>query len=95
MTLETAKLNLRLPVELRDQIADLAKSQDRSINSLIVQLLRKELTWKASPKAQANRASSPAPVARLINNWPKVGRNEYCPCGSLKKAKVCHPESCR
>jgi preprotein translocase subunit SecA len=26
----------------------------------------------------------------VIRNYPKVGRNDPCPCGSGKKYKICH-----
>jgi uncharacterized protein len=31
-----------------------------------------------------------APVATLVRDEPKVGRNDDCPCGSGKKYKKCH-----
>ena len=42
----------------------------------------------APPGARQQRpASKPAPV---VNQVPKVGRNDPCPCGSGKKYKQCH-----
>jgi len=29
----------------------------------------------------------------LVRSYPKVGRNESCPCGSNKKFKRCHGAS--
>ncbi|MCQ2212486.1 MAG: preprotein translocase subunit SecA [Bacteroidaceae bacterium] len=33
---------------------------------------------------------APQPVAPIVNNGPKIGRNDPCPCGSGKKYKACH-----
>jgi preprotein translocase subunit SecA len=58
----------------------------------------------ASPAAQEVRAERAAlnegpppvetaketPVATIVNDTPKVGRNDPCPCGSGKKYKQCH-----
>jgi preprotein translocase subunit SecA len=42
----------------------------------------------APPGARQQRpASKPVPV---VNQVPKVGRNDPCPCGSGKKYKQCH-----
>lgn len=29
-------------------------------------------------------------IAQTIRNGVKIGRNEFCPCGSGKKYKACH-----
>lgn len=33
---------------------------------------------------------SPVATLPLVRRFPKVGRNEPCPCGSNKKFKNCH-----
>ena len=47
---------------------------------------------KAAASAGANRGGQQAPQQRtpVVNNTPKVGRNDPCPCGSGKKYKACH-----
>ncbi|GAB1481272.1 hypothetical protein MASR2M78_00870 [Treponema sp.] len=42
----------------------------------------------SGPSGPSNR-SEPEAVT-VIRNYPKVGRNETCPCGSGKKYKYCH-----
>ncbi|MDQ6991658.1 MAG: preprotein translocase subunit SecA [Mariprofundaceae bacterium] len=37
-----------------------------------------------------NRAQAEEPVQTFKRKYPKVGRNEPCPCGSGKKYKQCH-----
>ena len=41
---------------------------------------------ESAPKANSASDSKPKPV---VNNTPKVGRNDPCPCGSGKKYKNC------
>jgi preprotein translocase subunit SecA len=38
----------------------------------------------------AGPTSAPEPVAPVVRDGRKVGRNEPCPCGSGKKYKHCH-----
>jgi preprotein translocase subunit SecA len=39
----------------------------------------------------APTASAPEPkMASMVDGFPKVGRNDPCPCGSGKKYKQCH-----
>ena len=42
----------------------------------------------ASPDSES--ASMAAPAQPFAREYPKVGRNEPCPCGSGKKYKQCH-----
>ena len=44
----------------------------------------------AQRQAASARQGAPQPVAPIVNNGPKVGRNDPCPCGSGKKYKNCH-----
>ena len=47
---------------------------------------------KAAANAGANRGGQQVQRQRtpVVNNAPKVGRNDPCPCGSGKKFKACH-----
>ena len=51
-------------------------------------------TQKAMQQAAAHAGSqgrqAGQPRQPLVNNGPKVGRNDPCPCGSGKKFKACH-----
>jgi preprotein translocase subunit SecA len=38
----------------------------------------------------AGPTSAPEPMAPVVRDGRKVGRNEPCPCGSGKKYKHCH-----
>ena len=43
-------------------------------------------------QAQAAQTDTRArqPISPIVNNGPKIGRNDPCPCGSGKKYKNCH-----
>jgi preprotein translocase subunit SecA len=45
---------------------------------------------EASPPPAVENTSEEAPVATIVNEEGKVGRNDPCPCGSGKKYKQCH-----
>lgn len=44
----------------------------------------------SSPASRPSRKASPSPATAVRPLFPKVGRNEPCPCGSGKKYKQCH-----
>jgi len=45
---------------------------------------------KQARELRFSGASEPTPVATVVRNDDKVGRNDPCPCGSGKKYKKCH-----
>jgi preprotein translocase subunit SecA len=52
-------------------------------------------TQKAMQQAAAHAGAQRGPAGPqqrkpVVNNGPKVGRNDPCPCGSGKKYKACH-----
>ena len=51
-----------------------------------------ELSETQRQQAQAAQTDtrSRQPIAPIVNNGPKIGRNDPCPCGSGKKYKNCH-----
>ena len=51
---------------------------------------RQEMTFSTPRESAAAQGGSDAPVRPIQRAFPKVGRNEPCPCGSGKKYKRCH-----
>ncbi len=51
---------------------------------------RQELTFSTPQEKAAARGGEDAPIRPIQRAFPKVGRNEPCPCGSGKKYKRCH-----
>ena len=43
-----------------------------------------------APPVKSESDESDSRVATIVNDAPKVGRNDPCPCGSGKKYKQCH-----
>lgn len=107
-----AKLNLRLPPDLRAEAATQAEASGISLNAWLTLGVRNWVSYKRRefqqiaarpvdhrhrppPRTAASRkgttasrpAASPAPAAQA---FPKVGRNDPCPCGSGLKFKRCH-----
>ena len=78
----TGILNVR--VELNGQSIPLASVPTPQKPTMTVES-------RGTPPPPANRAANrPAKPAQVINQVPKVGRNDPCPCGSGKKYKQCH-----
>ena len=42
---------------------------------------------------RTNASEGGGAVNPIVNDQPKVGRNDFCPCGSGKKYKKCHGKS--
>ena len=91
-------MRVNLPMPDPDQVrqAQAAQTQRRPQTTESKQNLD-ELsdTQKAMQKAAANAGANRGPQGPrqrtpIVNNGPKVGRNDPCPCGSGKKYKACH-----
>jgi len=57
--------------------------------SMAAQTLRAEQAAESDSGPAREEPSGPAPVATIVNEGPKIGRNDACPCGSGKKYKQC------
>ena len=95
-----SQVKLRLPEDLKTLLQDYAESVGISVNTAVVLAVRNFLPFAIKEAKNLRMAppptavfARPAPAARPTNNapkYPKVGRNDLCPCGSGKKAKFCH-----
>ena len=47
-------------------------------------------TQRQQAQAAATDTRARQPITPIVNNGPKIGRNDPCPCGSGKKYKNCH-----
>jgi hypothetical protein len=87
--MEVRKINLRLPVELHAQLADLAAWECVSANAVMVAALRNWIVYRNRNRSiQPRQQVKPGPVAPA--SVPRVGSNQPCPCGSGQKYKRCH-----
>lgn len=95
MKREISKLNLRLPVDLRERMQAVADFHGRSLNAQVVEAVMNYLPFAERRLPRVRRVaiapteSGPEPPPPLLV-FPKVGRNDPCPCGSGRKAKHCH-----
>jgi uncharacterized protein YecA (UPF0149 family) len=105
MKTEVSKLNVRLPVELREDAAHVAAAMSQSLNGFIVQavqsavdyhgqrLYQRQRQMERAMAAVPDRASATVVVPQRsvsLASVPKVGANQPCPCGSGQKYKRCH-----
>ena len=94
--LPPVKFNLRLPPAYLAKYQGQAEAMGLSLNAYTLAALD---AFSAGRKLHGliDRPAAPvkAPSASIeVKTWPKVGRNDPCPCGSGKKAKACHPAAC-
>ena len=93
-----AKLNLRLPPDLKAQAETVASFHGLSLNALCVMALRSYVPYlarKSEGLAGFQAPALPAPSAPLrvvrqrVARGPVVALNAPCPCGSGLKFKRC------
>ena len=79
--------------EMMERVKDTFTTQAFRVKILSEELKHKrEMTMEKKEFSLANSQanSQNRGQAQLINKFPKVGRNDPCPCGSGKKYKYCH-----
>lgn len=92
-----AKFNLRLPPDLQAEAVAQARAAGVSLNAWLVLAARNWVSYKRREFATVaarpvDHRHRPPPMKAVSEgkSWPKVGRNDPCPCGSGRKWKVCH-----
>lgn len=65
----------------REQTIQITKAAQEALNSI-------NFESSSAPRAE-NKETQPVNREPVVNNEPKVGRNDPCPCGSGKKYKNC------
>jgi preprotein translocase subunit SecA len=92
---DVSKLLLTVKVQSREQAEQAEREAERQ-HVQNVQYHHSDPDEALAEPASTNRASSAAAEhataasGTVRNPYPKVGRNEPCPCGSGKKFKQCH-----
>lgn len=102
------RLNLRIPPDVKAGLQSYADSLGISLNAAAILAIRNFLPYglkqvqsfdqamshmDAPKKPRQTKAQSALPHRQTDPVlMRRVGRNETCPCGSGRKAKVCHPE---
>ena len=99
-----AKLNLRLPPDLKAQAEEVAAFHGLSLNALCVMALRSYVPYMAKKAAQpaplptavlrgVPQATTGTPAPPML--YRGAALNAPCPCGSGKKYKRCHGHAAR
>lgn len=89
--MERKKLNVRLPADLHEDLAEVAAQYDLSMNTVAVLAVRNYVGYVAStgrlPGTHPTNKGTAKKRKPSVQERP--GRNEKCHCGSGKKYKVC------
>ena len=64
----------------REQTVQITKAAQETLNSINIE--SSDAPTKSTAQEKTNTT--------VVNDGPKVGRNDPCPCGSGKKYKNCH-----
>ena len=89
---ETTTLLARVRIRSDDEVQQLEEQQRRAQANAPLNFAHAEASGFASEgELLAATAAATGPVETThVNDGPKVGRNDPCPCGSGKKYKQCH-----
>ncbi len=71
-------------------VGEWVKKKIENINETYKSLLSREEKEIEISKPQKNNSINSGWPAPIVNDHPKIGRNDLCPCGSGKKYKKCH-----
>ncbi|HEV7776774.1 MAG TPA: preprotein translocase subunit SecA [Luteibacter sp.] len=84
---EIVQMLARIRIRSDEEVAMMEAEQQRMAESQRLHFQHAEAgAMGADPEALAAAAAAPA----VLDQHPKVGRNDPCPCGSGKKYKQCH-----
>jgi preprotein translocase subunit SecA len=92
--MERKKLNVRLPADLHEDLADVAAQYDLSMNTVAVLAVRNYVGYVASRGRlpgtyPINKGTAKKQEPSVQERPERPERNEKCHCGSGKKYKVC------
>ena len=89
----TTVVGVRLPDETVAKLKRLAHSRRRSVSELMKQAISDYIGHSNLNKPKKQKVINEKPVEPEVKQeetFPKVGRNDPCPCGSGLKYKRCH-----
>jgi preprotein translocase subunit SecA len=82
---EVSRILMNVRVQSAEQISQAAETLEERAESL------SNVTYTAPTETGEVETTTDAATARqATGQWPRVGRNDPCPCGSGKKYKHCH-----
>jgi len=82
---EVTRILMNVRVQSAEQISQAAETLEERAESL------SNVTYTAPTETgEAQTTTDAATTRQPEGQWPRVGRNDLCPCGSGKKYKHCH-----
>jgi preprotein translocase subunit SecA len=84
---EVVQMLARIRIRSEDEVAAMEAEQQRAAEGQRLQFQHADA--QAAGRPAGSEVAEPA-VQSIVNEGPKVGRNDPCPCGSGKKYKHCH-----
>jgi len=85
---EVVQMLARIRIRSEDEVTAMEAEQQRAAEGQRLQFQHAD----AQPLGVGgdNAVAADPVIAPVLNDGPKVGRNDPCPCGSGKKYKHCH-----
>jgi preprotein translocase subunit SecA len=83
--MEVTRVLMNVRIQSQEQVAEAAQALESQAGQLA------NVTYThPNEDGSVSQEAAPALQAAALQEFPKVGRNEPCPCGSGKKFKACH-----
>jgi preprotein translocase subunit SecA len=80
----------RIRIQSEAEVAALEEQQRRDAERRALEFQHADTAGLGGAAAVDAGVATAEPVAQVVRDQPKVGRNDPCPCGSGKKFKQCH-----
>ena len=80
----------RIRIQSEAEVAALEEQQRRDAERRALEFQHADTAGLGGAAVAEPGVAAAEPVAQVVRDQPKVGRNDPCPCGSGKKFKQCH-----
>ncbi len=87
---EVVQMLARIRVRSEDEVLAMEAEQQRAADGQSLQFQHADAQAAGLPQGNAPAEAATPIMPSVVNDGPKVGRNDPCPCGSGKKYKHCH-----
>ena len=87
---EVVQMLARIRVRSEDEVLAMEAEQQRAADGQSLQFQHADAQAAGLPQGNAPAEAAAPIMPSVVNDGPKVGRNDPCPCGSGKKYKHCH-----
>ncbi|WP_036137645.1 preprotein translocase subunit SecA [Luteibacter sp. 9135] len=87
---EVVQMLARIRVRSEDEVLAMEAEQQRAADGQALQFQHADAQAAGLPQGNGPAEVAAPIMPSVVNDGPKVGRNDPCPCGSGKKYKHCH-----